>query len=384
MDMKQAVSTRETAALRLARPALAQLQPFEPELPDLPIEKMERVLGKNRVIKLSFNENPYGPSPRAIEAMQRELGYLHLYQDSKGDDLRRAIAADLEVEPDQIILTNGADELILLTALAFLEPDDEVIIPSPTFGQYRASSLAMGARPVSVPLTDFRVDIENILQALSSRTKIVFLCNPNNPTGTVITQDELDRLIQRLPENVLLVIDEAYIDFVTEPSCACGVNSLAQRGNLLVIRTFSKIHGLAAARIGFGISHTPLINALERVKPPFNVNRIGQAGALASWQDKDYLEKMRKLNASNREYLYTLLNTAEMSYVPSQTNFVLADGKQDAAVVFRKLAESGIIVRSGTGYGLPHHLRITIGRKEDLTRLGEVLQNCRVSQEKNS
>ncbi len=376
MDNKEVVSLREAHALQLARPALAQLQPFEPDLADLPIEKMERELGQERVVKLSFNENPYGPSPRAIEAMQRELKHLNLYQDSKGDDLRRTITADLEIEPDQIILTNGADELILLTSLAFLEPDDEVIIPSPTFGQYRASTLAMGAKPLPVPLANFRVDIESILEAVSSRTKIVFLCNPNNPTGTIITQSELDFLTQKLPENILLVIDEAYIDFATDPDCAFGLNTLPQRENILLIRTFSKIHGLAAARVGFGISHTPLINILERIRPPFNVSSIGQAGALASWQDKVYINKMRELNTSNREYLYTLLEAADMSYVPSQANFVLADVKQDAVAVCRKLAESGIIVRSGAGFGLPQHLRITIGRKEDLARLGEVLQDC--------
>ncbi|HHV93715.1 MAG TPA: histidinol-phosphate transaminase [Firmicutes bacterium] len=376
MDRINTFSARQTAALGLARPAVAHLQPFEPELADLPLEKMKAELGQDRVIKLSFNENPYGPSPRAVEAMQRELTQLHLYQDSKGDDLRRAIAADLEVEPEQVILTNGADELIFLTAFAFLEPGDEVIIPTPTFGQYRASSLAMGARPVPVALTDFRIDVETILQAVSSCTKIVFLCNPNNPTGSFISQEELDYLSRRLPENIVLAIDEAYIDYVTDPSCALGLRSLAHRENLLIIRTFSKIHGLAAARVGFGISHVPLIEALQRARLPFNVNRIGQAGALASWQDKAYTDTMRELNTANREYLYTLLESAGMSYIPSQTNFVLADVKQDAAAVFRQLAEAGIIVRSGAGYGLYRHLRITVGRKEDLTRLGEVLRRC--------
>ena len=376
MDNKGAYSLKEAAVLQLARPVLTQLQPFEPALPDLPIEKIQQQLGQNRVVKLSFNENPYGPSPKAVEAMQRELACLHLYQDSKGDDLRSAIGADLGLEPDQIILTNGADELILLVALAFLEPDDEVLIPIPTFGQYQTSSLIMGAKIIPVPQTDFRIDIENILEAVTSRTKIVFICNPNNPTGTIITKDELDSLLHRLPEDILLVIDEAYIDYVTEPSCAFGLDYLRQRENLLLVRTFSKIHGLAAARVGFGISNAPLISLLERIRPPFNVSRIGQAGALASWQDKAYFRKMQELNAANREYLYTILEAAGMSYVPSQTNFVLADTKQDAGGMCSKLAEFGIIVRNAAGFGLPQHLRITVGRKEDLDRLGEALQDC--------
>ena len=376
MDNKGPNSLKEAAVLQLARPVLTQLQPFEPALPDLPIEKIQQQLGQNRVVKLSFNENPYGPSPKAVEAMQRELACLHLYQDSKGDDLRSAIGADLGLEPDQVILTNGADELILLVALAFLEPDDEVLIPIPTFGQYQTSSLIMGAKIIPVPQTDFRIDIENILEAVTSRTKIVFICNPNNPTGTIITKDELDSLLHRLPEDILLVIDEAYIDYVTEPSCAFGLDYLRQRENLLLVRTFSKIHGLAAARVGFGISNAPLISLLERIRPPFNVSRIGQAGALASWQDKAYFRKMQELNAANREYLYTILEAAGMSYIPSQTNFVLADTKQDAGGMCSKLAEFGIIVRNAAGFGLPQHLRITVGRKEDLDRLGEALQDC--------
>ena len=217
-------------------------------MPDPPIEKIQQQLGQNRVVKLSFNENPYGPSPKAVEAMQRELACLHLYQDSKGDDLRSAIGADLGLEPDQVILTNGADELILLVALAFLEPDDEVLIPIPTFGQYQTSSLIMGAKIIPVPQTDFRIDIENILEAVTSRTKIVFICNPNNPTGTIITKDELDSLLHRLPEDILLVIDEAYIDYVTEPSCAFGLTTCASGKPARWSAPFSKIHGLAAAR----------------------------------------------------------------------------------------------------------------------------------------
>lgn len=366
----------QEAWMRLARPSLAHLQPFAAELPDWPVERIKRKLGKEHIAKLSFNENPYGPSPRAIEAMQAQLANLHLYQDATGDSLRHTIATDLEIEPDEIILTNGADELILLLTLAFLNPDDEVIIPTPTFGQYEASSITMGARPIPIPLTDFHISIEAILEKLSSRTKMVFICNPNNPTGTIITACELEHLMEKLPEDILLVVDEAYIDYVTDPSYTSALHYLSQRTNLVVIRTFSKLHALAAARVGFGISHEPIINLLHRVRPPFNVNGIGQAGALASWQDIDYQEKMRKLNTSNREYLYSLLEAANLAYIPSQANFVLVDTKQEAAIMYRKLEAKGIIVRNATGFGLPTHLRITVGRKDDLFQLGQILQGC--------
>lgn len=358
---------------QLARPSLAHLKPFQAELADLPIERIRQKLGLDHIVKLSFNENPYGPSPKAIEAMQAALTNLHLYQDATGDALRHAIAADLGIKPDEIILTNGADELILLLALALLEPGDEVIIPSPTFGQYRASSIAMGAQPILVPLQDFRMDIPSILAAVSPKTKMVFLCNPNNPTGTIVTSRELGHLVKELPEQVLLVADEAYIDYVTDSSYASALDYLDRRANLIAIRTFSKVHALAAARVGFGISHEPLISLLHRVRPPFNVNGIGQAGALASWQDTDYQEKIRDVNTQTRAYLYSLLDEANLPYVPSQANFVLVDTKEDATVVCERLAKEGIIIRNATGFGLPAHVRITVGRREDLSRMGQIL-----------
>jgi histidinol-phosphate aminotransferase len=358
---------------QLARPSLAYLKPFQAELADLPVERIRHTLGLDHVVKLSFNENPYGPSPKAIEAMQATLASLHLYQDATGDLLRHAIAADLGIKPGEIILTNGADELILLLALALLEPGDEVIIPSPTFGQYQASSIAMGARPISVPLPDFRIDVQSILTAVSPKTKMVFLCNPNNPTGTIVTSRDLGHLVDELPEHILLVADEAYIDYVTDSSYASALDYLERRANLIAIRTFSKVHALAAARVGFGISHEPLIDLLHRVRPPFNVNGIGQAGALASWQDTDYQEKMRELNTQNRAYLYSLLDEANLPYVPSQANFVLVDTKEDATMMCKRLAKEGIIIRNAAIFGLSRHVRITIGQKEDLCRIGQIL-----------
>lgn len=357
----------------IARSSLAHLQPFQAELADLPLEMIKKQLGKEDVVKLSFNENPYGPSPRAIRAMEAELSSMHLYQDAAGENLKTAIASRLEVHREGIILTNGADELILLVTLAFLDPGDEVIIPSPTFGQYAASSIAMGAKPVKVALQDFRIDIHNILAAVTDRTKMVFACNPNNPTGTILSKGELEYLIGNLPEDILLVVDEAYIDYVTEPDYTSAIDYLDQRGNLLIIRTFSKLHALAAARVGFGIGPLPVIELLQRVRPPFNVNRVGQAGALASWQDTCYQKKMQALNTANREYLCDILTRIQMPYVPSQANFVLVDTNQEATRVYKKLEAEGIIVRNANIFGLPRHLRITVGRKEDLTRLGQVL-----------
>ncbi|NMB25333.1 MAG: histidinol-phosphate transaminase [Firmicutes bacterium] len=358
---------------KLTRPSLNNLRPFEPELPDLPIDEIKRRLGTERVAKLSFNENPYGPSPRAIEAMHKELTALHLYQDASGDALRATLARDLGVGPDQLILTNGADELILLTTLAFLDPGEEVIIPSPTFGQYAASTMAMGAKPLKVPLRDFRIDVNAILEQVTPRTKMVFVCNPNNPTGTIVSRGELAQLMQELHEDILLVVDEAYVDYVTDPSYNSALDFLRSRKALLIIRTFSKLHGLASARVGFGIGHASIIDSLQRVRPPFNVNRIGQVGALASWQDVAYQDTIRDLNTENRQYLYDILTEHKLSYIPSETNFVLVDTHQEAATVYKRLAKAGIIVRDAALFGLPRHLRITVGRKEDMLWLGETL-----------
>lgn len=234
----------------LARPSLASARPFVPELADLPVEELGRLLGRCEVAKLSFNENPYGPSPKAVEAMQKAAAFAHLYQDSTGTALRQALSRAVGVHPGSIILSNGADEMIMLAALTFLAPGDEVVIPSPTFGQYAASAKLMGAVPTAVPLRDFRVDVRAVIRAVTERTKLVFVCNPNNPTGTILAKGELEQLLSGIPDNVIVAVDEAYVDYVTDPSYEPAVSYLDRHPNILVIRTFSKLHGLAGARVG--------------------------------------------------------------------------------------------------------------------------------------
>lgn len=354
---------------QLVRPTLASVRPFVPELADLPVEEIKKRLGRSEVAKLSFNENPYGPSPKAVEAMQKAAASLHFYQDSTGAALRQSLSQVLVVDPESIILSNGADEMIMLVALAFLSPGDEVVIPSPTFGQYAVSTKLMGAVPIIVPLKDFRVDVQAALDAVNEKTKLVFLCNPNNPTGTILARDELEQLLSSIPKNVIVVVDEAYIDYVTDASYESAVAFLDRYPNILVIRTFSKLHGLAAARVGFGIGRVELIRLLHRVRPPFNVNGVAQAGAKASLEDTSYQEQTKHLNTENRRYLYSMLDDLELSYVPSQTNFVLVDTGRDSGQVFSQLLQYGVVVRDAGGHGLPTSLRITVGTRDQLELL---------------
>ncbi len=358
----------------LARPSVLTTGAFVPELADLPIEEIRKVLGRQDVAKLSFNENPYGPSPRAVEAMQVAAQTVNLYQDSAGTGLRQAIAKGLKVDPEAVILSNGADEMIVLTALSFLDPGDEVVIPGPTFGQYAASVKTMGARPVSVPLQDYRINVVAAAAAVTKKTKMMFICNPNNPTGTFVTGSELEQLLAEVPDDVVVVVDEAYIDYVTDKQYQSAVEFLGQYPNVFVIRTFSKLHALAGARVGYGVGNPELVKVLHRVRPPFNVNGVAQAGAKASLEDTEYQARMRQINAENRQYFYSLLDQLGIKYVPSQTNFVLVDADRNSTEVFTQLLGHGVVVRDVGGSGLSTCLRITVGTRQQMDLLHRALR----------
>lgn len=352
---------------QMVRSVYPNLMPYTCALADLPIEEMKKALGKERVYKLSFNENPLGPSPKAIAAMQRSLAQLNLYPSSSGDAVQAKIAEKEGVRPENVILSNGADEMIILVAQTFLEPQDEAIIPQVCFVQYLASTHVMGAKPVfSRMKDDLSIDLEDVLQKITAKTKVVFLCNPNNPTGTVIPADEMKTFLQRVPENVLVVIDEAYHEFAEGDGYASSVELAKEFANVFVIRTFSKIYSLAAARIGYGIGQAELVDAVNHVRPPFNVNSIAQAGALASLDDAAHVSSSRENNRRGKQLLYRTFDELGLSYLKSQANFVCVDTGLEGSEVFDRLAERGIIVRTLNGYGLTSHLRVSIGLPEEM------------------
>lgn len=368
------MSNSVTSSFIKMRKEARGLQPFVPGMHDMTPEQIKALTGLKKIVKLSFNENPFGPSPKAVEAIKEAASHLNLYPDAVADELRNVLAQGYGLTKDHIVLSNGADEMIVLVAQAFLEEGDRVLIPFPTFGQYFASTVLMGAVPEKVALNNFKVDIGNILSSLMPRTKLIFLCNPNNPTGTYLCKDELVTLLANLPPDVLLVLDEAYGEYVEATDYLSGVSLLAAYPNVLVIRTFSKIYALAGARVGYALANPAIIQAINKVRPPFNLNALGQVAALASFLDEEYLRKAKVHNSSVKKELYAFLQDLGLSFVPSETNFVLIDTGQDAVKLSSRLAEKGIMVRCGSAWGLATHFRVSLGSNEDMVYFQEQLE----------
>lgn len=345
--------------------------------PGKPIEEVRRELGLNRVIKLASNENPLGPSPRAVEAITRAAGGIALYPDGSAYRLRHALARFHGVDPEAVILGNGSNEILQMVSLAVLNPGDQAIMPVPSFPRYQPLARLMNARPVEIALTDdFRVDLETMAAHLGPRTKIVYLCNPNNPTGTINTREEVDRFLEHVPRETLVVFDEAYFEFVEDERYPNGLDYLRAGHNVLVLRTFSKVYGLAGLRVGYAIGNPDLVAYLNRVREPFNVNALAQEAALAALDDQDFVERTRENNRRGKAQLYLAFEALNLPYVPTEANFILFDARRDEQEVFRRMLRRGVIIRGGFGY--PTMLRVTIGTPEEneafITALEAVLR----------
>uniref|UniRef100_A0A7C2HZJ3 Histidinol-phosphate aminotransferase n=1 Tax=Ammonifex degensii TaxID=42838 RepID=A0A7C2HZJ3_9THEO len=327
--------------------------------PGKPVEEVQRELGLADIVKLASNENPLGPSPRAMAAITTAVSRINFYPDGSAYQLRTALAKRLQVELEAVIVGNGSNELVQMLSLALLEPGDEVVMPVPTFPRYEPLARLMGAVPVEVPLKDFRMDIEAMLARVGPKTKILYLCNPNNPTGTIATREEVDWLLDRLSPAVLVVFDEAYFEYVTHPGYPDGLDYYRRGYNVMVLRTFSKIYGLAGLRIGYGVGSPRLINYLNRVREPFNVNRLAQEAALAALEDEEFVALSKKINEEGKNFLYQSFAKRGIPYVPTEANFIFFDAGRDEKTVFRRMLKEGVIIRGGFGY--PTHLRVTIG-----------------------
>jgi histidinol-phosphate aminotransferase len=342
---------------KYANPQLRNLQPYEP---GKPVEDLARELGlePGKIIKLASNENPLGPSPAARRAMIETLERSHFYPDGGGYYLREAIAEDLGLSMANVILGNGSNEIIEFLGHAYLQPGDEVVVAKHSFAVYRLMAQLFGAKVVDVPDPDFVADLDGMLAAITPRTKEVFIANPNNPTGTMVFQDAIDRFMSRVPEHVMVVFDEAYYEFLDE---APDVLKYVRAGrNVVVLRTFSKIQGLANLRIGYGLAAPEIVEVLQRARQPFNANGIAQAGALAGMRDKAHMEATRRVTDEGRNFLQAEFLDMNLEFVPSHANFVLVrvgDGKK----VFEALLRRGIIVRAMGSYGLPEWIRVSVG-----------------------
>lgn len=357
------------------RKCVLKLRPY---VPGKPIEEVKREFGLDDIIKLASNENPLGPSPRALEAMRAALENVALYPEGSCYDLRQALAGHLGVEPDMLTFGTGADEIIRELGVAYLEDDDEIVQGEPTFSQYEGASDVMECPVRGVPLSnDWTHDLKAMLAAVNERTKIFFIANPNNPTGTIVNADQVEAVMDALPERCLLVLDEAYCDYVDDPAYTRSIEWVKQGRNVIALRTFSKIYGLAGLRIGYGIAPKGIIDVLERVRLPFNVNSIAQVGAIASLGDPGQVIRSREQNRRSKEYFYTELDKMGVAYTPTQANFVWIDVGRDCKEVFLALLKKGVIVRTGDIFGCPTHIRVTTGTDEQSERfirtLGEIL-----------
>jgi len=351
---------------------LADIRPY---VPGKPIEEVQREYGLTDIIKLASNENPLGPSPRAMRALAEEVPRLHLYPDGDSYDLRHALARHLGVQPEQVTVGNGADGVIVQTCLAYLDDGDEVIVGRPSFPIYDTYTYVMRARLVPVPLRDYRLDLEGMAAAITDRTKLIFVCNPNNPTGTIVTADEVSAFMARVPDHVLVVFDEAYYEFVHADNFPDTLAYVREgRKNVMTIRTFSKIYGLAGVRLGYAVADPEVLAPLLKVKEPFAVNRLAQAAGIAALEDDGFLEATIAATINGRQFICRGVQRLGLSCIPSHTNFILVRVGPRAGEVARRLLERGIIVRPCDLYGLPEFLRITVGTPKQNARLLSALE----------
>ncbi len=350
---------------------------IRPYQPGKPIREVERELGLRHVVKLASNENPLGPSGKALRAMRRALQESHLYPEGSCFYLVRRLAQELGVSESQLLIGNGSNEIIELLARGYLSEGDEVLSSETSFLVYPILAQACGAKYVSVPMKDFRFDLRALADAVTERTKIIFIANPNNPTGTYVTEQEVQDFLARVPPHVLVCFDEAYVDFVEAadfPHMLFYIKS--NRPNVVILRTFSKAYGLAGLRVGYAVGSPDVIAYLHKIRQPFNVNSIAQAGATAALDDSFFLWRTKKLAVHGRLYFYKHLKRMGLRYIPSQANFVLFDTGGDGAAVCEALLKKGIIVRSMVSYGLPSWVRVSIGRRSQNALFCRQLKVC--------
>ena len=355
---------------------IAEIVPYPP---GKPLDELEREYGITGSIKLASNENPWGPSPKAVAAIQDCLFNLHRYPDGSSYYLTEALANWVKTSPDCIVLGNGSNEVIEFLVKAFVNNDDEVITSHPSFLMYQKFVQVRGGRNIVLNLNNMCHDLDAIAEAVTEKTRLIFLDNPNNPCATFIGPDEFNRFLARLPESVIVVLDEAYVDFV-DPDKRIDVNELISNSQgipaVVALRTFSKAFGLAGLRVGFGIMHPDIASLLHRVRQPFNINMPGQEGALAAIKDKDHYKKTINGTREGLNWLSAQVKELGCQPYPSCTNFFLIDVKGDATRLYEAMLYKGVIVRSMKAYGYPDFIRITVGTEEENRRFIQALSDC--------
>lgn len=351
------------------REELKELSPYKP---GKPIDDVKREYGLTEVIKLASNENPLGCSPKAIEAIKEAVQNLALYPDGNCTLLKKALSDKLNLNENQIILSSGSDEVIDLIAKTFINKGDEAIMADITFPRYIATTKMMGGKPVIVPLKDWTHDLNGMLDKITEKTKLIWLCNPNNPTGTMFSEEKLISFLDKVPQNIVVVYDEAYNEYVTKDDYPKDSISLLEKyPNILILRTFSKIYGLAALRVGYTMASEEIIENINKIRGPFNVNSLAQAAALAALEDQDFIKESFRINKEGKEYLYDEFSKMNLEYAPSETNHIFVNVEKDANEVFIELQKKGMIIRPMVGTWI----RVSIGTMEQNKMFIKLLKN---------
>ncbi len=351
----------------LAVPGVQSLTPYQP---GKPVNELKREYGLEHIIKLASNENPIGPSQLAIDAIQNNLKELARYPDGNGFELKTKLAERHNLQTDQITLGNGSNDILEFVARTFVTANDEVIFSQHAFAVYPLVTQAIGGVICEVPAKDWGHDLNAMLARITDKTRLIFIANPNNPTGTWLTEDEITGFLQQVPTNIIVVLDEAYFEYAHAPEMGFteypnGIELLTQFENLVVTRTFSKAYGLAGLRVGYGVSNTEISDLLNRVRQPFNVNSLALAAATAALDDQEHIEKSILLNKQGMQALTKVFSDLSLSYIPSVGNFISFDLGREAAPVYTELLKLGVIVRPVDNYAMPNHLRVTIGTPEE-------------------
>jgi len=347
-----------------------------PYVPGKPIEELEREMGIKDSIKIASNENPLGPSPLALKAIEKALKNLHRYPDGNATYLKEGLAKKLKISPQNLILGNGSNEILELLVATFMVEGDTAIMSEHSFVVYSLAVDSRGLKKVVCkPKSDFGHNLEEMAKAINDRTRIIFIANPNNPTGTYVTRTELIKFLQKVPERVLVVMDEAYFEYVENNDYPDSVELFkAGQKNLVAVRTFSKIYGLAGLRIGYGIADEEIVELVNRVRQPFNTNSLAQIGALSALEDREHIERTKKNNRLGMKYLENEFKRMEITYIPSVANFILFKAPGNALELYQKLLLKGVIVRPMAGYKLPDWLRVSIGTTEENQRFIKALE----------
>ena len=353
------------------------IQPMEPYVPGRPMDDVKKAYQLSHVVKLASNENPYGSSPAVRDAVMATFNESAIYPDGYCTKLRAAVSTYYGIESDRLIFGAGTDEVIAMLGKIFIEPGDEAITGEITFSQYAASVEAMGGKMVYVPLQDHTFNLDALLTAITPKTKLIFIANPNNPTGTYYSRKEQDAFMEKVPKHIVVIFDEAYQEYVSAPDYPDTWKTLRQYPNAVLLKTFSKIYGIASFRTGFGAAHPLIIEQMEKIRSPFNVTAQAQAAGVAALEDQAFVRESFKHNRRVMESMVAALSEMGVYTIPSQTNFIMADVKQDSRVIFEKLMAKGYIIRAGSAFGMDSFIRVTIGTEKEmkgfLTALKEVL-----------